>query len=56
VKHTLNLDRANEKASTIPVIADGALFNEIVALLAEMLVLDYQEHKRITVSSPPRID
>jgi hypothetical protein len=29
------------------------VFNEIVSLLAEILILDYQQHKRVTVGSPP---
>lgn len=32
------------------------LFEEIVDLLAEALVLDYQRIRRVTVNSPPRSD
>jgi hypothetical protein len=35
---------------------DSLLFEEIVALLAEALVLDFQAHANITGNSPPLID
>jgi hypothetical protein len=54
VKQTRIVYSADEHSSTTPVIADGPQFTEIVTLLAEILVLDYQEHKQITVGSPPR--
>jgi hypothetical protein len=54
VKQTRTLYSADGHSSIAPVIADGPPFKEIIALLAEILVLDYQEHKQITVGSPPR--
>ena len=56
MSRTRILNRANEHSSTAPLLVDGPFFNELVALLAEILALDYQEHKQITVSSPPRSD
>jgi hypothetical protein len=32
---------------------DEQLFGELVALLSQMLVMDYQRHSKITVGSPP---
>lgn len=37
-----------------PSVLDARSFNEIVAILTEILVLDFQRHKEITVGSPPR--
>jgi hypothetical protein len=54
VKQTRIGHRADEHSSTAPLIADGTQFTEIAALLAEILVLDYQEHRQITVGSPPQ--
>lgn len=54
VKQRHILHRADEHFSNTPLIADGPKCTEIVALLAEILVLDYQEHKKITVGSPPQ--
>jgi hypothetical protein len=45
-----NEHRSIRASSTI----DASLFNEIVALLAEILVLDFQQDKQITVGSPPQ--
>ena len=53
MKHTRILNRADKHFPTAPLIVDGLLLNEIVALLAEILVLDFQEHTQITVNSPP---
>ncbi|MGZ8386137.1 MAG: hypothetical protein ACXWWI_09260, partial [Nitrospira sp.] len=54
VKQRRILHRADEHFSNTPLVADGPKCTEIVALLAEILVLDYQEHKQITVGSPPQ--
>ncbi len=54
MKQTRILNRADKHFPTTPLIVDGPLFNEIFALLAEILVLDFQEHKQITVSSHPQ--
>jgi hypothetical protein len=54
VKQRRILHRADEHFSNAPLVADGPKCTEIVALLAEILVLDYQEHKQITVGSPPQ--
>ena len=48
------LNGANKRSPTAPLRVDEPLFNEMVALLAEMLMLDYQEHTQVTVSSPPQ--
>jgi hypothetical protein len=34
-------------------VREEQTFSEIVALLSEILVLDFQQHKAITVGSPP---
>jgi hypothetical protein len=52
VKQTRILPKTDDDFSNVPSMADGPQFTEIVALLAEILVLDYQEHKKITVGSP----
>jgi len=52
VKQTRILPKTDDDFSNVPSMADGPQFTEIVALLAEILVLDYQEHKQITVGSP----
>lgn len=52
VKQIRILPKIDDDFSNVPRMADGPQFTEIVALLAEILVLDYQEHKQITVGSP----
>jgi len=54
VKQPHILPKTDDDFSIVPRIADGPQFTEIVALFAEILVLDYQEHKQITVGSPPQ--
>jgi hypothetical protein len=54
VKQTRILPKTDDDFSNVPSMADGPQFTEIVALLAEILVLDYQEHQQITVGSPPQ--
>lgn len=54
MKQTRIVNSADTQSPTAPLIADEPLRNEIVALLAEILVLDFQEHTHITVSSPPQ--
>jgi hypothetical protein len=56
VKQIRFLNGADKRSPTAPLRVDEPLFNELVALLAEMLMLDYQEHTQVTVSSPPRSD
>jgi hypothetical protein len=36
-----------------PPLNEVQSFYEIVALLSEILVLDFQQHKAVTVGSPP---
>jgi hypothetical protein len=50
------LNGADKHSPTAPLRVDEPLFNEMVALLAEILMLDYQEHTQVTVCSPPRTD
>lgn len=50
------LNGADKRSPTAPLRVDEPLFNEMVVLLAEILMLDYQEYTQVTVSSPPRID
>jgi hypothetical protein len=54
VKQTPILNRADKHFPTAPLIVDELLLNEIVVLLAEILVLDFQGYMQITVSSPPQ--
>ena len=42
------------KRSGKPNKMNPALFDELVSMLAEMLVLDFQAHTKSTVGSPPQ--